>query len=219
QRRRGPAEREVEEALRPPVRVPADDEERLVVAEPEERVECHHESALGRVAAPALRDCLELRPQAGIELAGTQDLRVITGALEPVHRLPHLADRPALERERRRVDHRLVAVVEGVQPVLAVDAERALRDAEHSDAPSSASLAPWRSRYRHGASHSASSTARAPTPSRNTVIGNHSPIEPLRWTSRSRLRPSNERPISRSENPSVYGWSTISRFTYSVARP
>src|SRR5207244_1456592 len=61
QRGRRPAEREVEEAVWPSVLVAADDEERLVVTEPEERVEGHHEAALRRLAAPRACDFLEFR--------------------------------------------------------------------------------------------------------------------------------------------------------------
>ena len=52
-----------------------------------------------------------------------------------MHGLAHLPDRPALERERGRVDDRLVAVVERVQAVRSVRRERRFRGAEDRDAP------------------------------------------------------------------------------------
>ena len=54
---------------------------------------------------------------------------------QPVDGLAHLADRAALERERRRVDDRLVAVVERVQAVRRYSVEAALGRAEDRDAP------------------------------------------------------------------------------------
>ena len=62
-------------------------------------------------------------------------MRDVAGLLEPVHRLAHLADRAALERERGDVDDRLVAVVERVQPVRRVQRQAALGRAEDRDAP------------------------------------------------------------------------------------
>ena len=52
-----------------------------------------------------------------------------------MHRLPHLADRAALERERRRVDQRLVAVVERLQAAGPVELEPPLRGAEDRHPP------------------------------------------------------------------------------------
>jgi hypothetical protein len=49
--------------------------------------------------------------------------------------LPDLANGAALERERRGLDHRLVAVVEGVEPALRVELEAALRGAEDREPP------------------------------------------------------------------------------------
>ena len=59
----------------------------------------------------------------------------VTRALEPVHRLAHLANGASLERERRDVDHAFVAVVQGPQPVQSVELEVALAGAEHRDPP------------------------------------------------------------------------------------
>ena len=55
--------------------------------------------------------------------------------MEAVHRLANLPNRPTFQRERVRIDHGLVAVVEGVQPVPGVQIERTLRDAEDRKAP------------------------------------------------------------------------------------
>src|SRR5581483_3622544 len=57
------------------------------------------------------------------------------GVPEAVHGLAHLADRAAVERERRRLDDGLVPVVERAEPEPAIDVETAFRDAEHGDAP------------------------------------------------------------------------------------
>jgi hypothetical protein len=62
-------------------------------------------------------------------------LRRVAGRAEPVDRLPHLADRPAVEREGRDLEHRLVTVVEGVEPVRAVERRGSARSAEDGDAP------------------------------------------------------------------------------------
>ena len=85
-----------------PGRRPADDEEGVLVVEPEERVERHHEAALRLGAAPFARDLLELVAQPLVDRPRPQHLGAVAGAREPVDRLAHLPDRPALERERRR---------------------------------------------------------------------------------------------------------------------
>src|SRR5262245_8422678 len=104
----------MEEPGRGAVRSTSDDEERVLVVQPEERVERHHETAFRLRAAPRARDLLELRPRRTVELARCEHLCLIAGALEAVNRLPHLADRPTVEREPRRLDHGLVTVVERV---------------------------------------------------------------------------------------------------------
>ena len=52
-----------------PAGVAADDEEGVLVVEPEERVERHHEAALRLGAAPVARDRLELAAQVLVDLA------------------------------------------------------------------------------------------------------------------------------------------------------
>src|SRR5439155_10452350 len=71
----------------------------------------------------------------GLDRPRVPQLGAVAGVLEPMDRLPHLPDRPPLERERRRLDDRLVAVVERVKAVAAVDLEAALAGAEDRDAP------------------------------------------------------------------------------------
>src|SRR5205823_1692135 len=105
------------------------------VAEREERVQRHRETALRLVAAPVEGDLVQLATQLGIDRARRRDAHRIAGLAQPVHRLPHLADRAALKRERRRLDQRLVAVVEGMEAVRAVEAEPPLRGAEDRDPP------------------------------------------------------------------------------------
>ena len=76
-RRRGIDESESAEALRATAKCrkpaarrracDADDEHCVVVSEPEERVERHHEAALRLGAAPGARDLLELGAQAAVD--------------------------------------------------------------------------------------------------------------------------------------------------------
>ena len=81
--------------------------------------------------ARSSRDRLELAREARRRARSGAGRRAVKPALlEPVHRLAHLADRAALERERRGVDDRLVAVVERVQAVRARTAA-----SQRSDAP------------------------------------------------------------------------------------
>src|SRR5205823_2539329 len=130
-----PRDREVEEAGRAAARAEADQEEGVLLFEAEQRVEGHHEPALGLVAAPLARDRLELAAKTGVELARMERPRCVSGPLEPVHRLPYLPDRPALEREALDLEDGLVAVVERVQPELAVPRHPRLGGSEHGDAP------------------------------------------------------------------------------------
>src|SRR6185312_10139037 len=126
ERPRGGAHREVEEAGRSPARPAPDREHGIVLLEAKERVEGHDEAALGLVAAPVKRQLLELRSQIGADLARVEELGRVAGTSQAADRLPHLADRPALERKPFDLDHGLVAVVQRVQTMLAVEAEPAL---------------------------------------------------------------------------------------------
>ena len=85
----------MEEPLRRPFRFVADHEHGVVDAE--ERVERHREAALGRTAAPRAHDLLELLAKVRLDLFGPPHLAAIAGARQPVDRLAHLPDRPALE--------------------------------------------------------------------------------------------------------------------------
>ena len=131
-RRAAAADGEVEKTGGQAVRPESDHEQRVLVVQAEERVERHHEAALRLRAAP---DCAHLVAQVGARVGGREDPHLVAALLEARHRLPDLADRPAVERERRGLDHCLVAVVERVQAVPRVQAERILRRAEHGDAP------------------------------------------------------------------------------------
>src|SRR5581483_3806720 len=102
----------MQEAASTPVAVDPEDEYRIVLIAAEERVERHDEAAFRRVSAPAPRHPLELRAQRVVDLCRPQDARPEAGLLESMHRLTHLPDRPTVEREARRVDDSLVAVVE-----------------------------------------------------------------------------------------------------------
>src|SRR5262245_5878032 len=81
-----------------------------------ERVERHREAPLVGAAAPAAADRLELRELGVGELADLPQLGRVPLLLEPRDRLPDLADRPPLERERRGLDDGLVAEVHRAQP-------------------------------------------------------------------------------------------------------
>src|SRR5262249_7387915 len=59
----------------------------------------------------------------------------VSRALRAVQGLAHLADRAAVERDRGDVQDCLVPVVQGVQPVRAVEPEPPFRRAEDGDAP------------------------------------------------------------------------------------
>ena len=135
ERRTGPRDREVQKALRLAAGTAADHEQRVLVLEAEERVERHHEPAgRGRTTPPAC-DRLELPAQVRGDLARMQHTRRVPRVPEPVNGLADLADRSPVQRERRRLQHRLVPVVEGVKTVSAVDVEAALADAENGDPP------------------------------------------------------------------------------------
>ncbi len=105
-------DREVEKSHRLPRAVEADDEDRVIVAEREERVERHREAALGRVSTPRASNVLEALAHGGVELARTQCDCFEARIVQAMNGLPHLADRPALERERRGVHDGFVPVVE-----------------------------------------------------------------------------------------------------------
>src|SRR5919204_1845987 len=64
-----------------------------------------------------------------------QHVYAVAGPSQPVHRLTHLPYGAPFERERGRVHDRLVAVVEGVQTVLAVEVDAALGSAEDRNPP------------------------------------------------------------------------------------
>ncbi len=113
----------------------ADDEDGVLVAEAEQGVERHHESALGRITTPRARDVLEFRPQRCVELARPQHPRGVARVLEPVHRLAHLADRATLEREGGGLDDGFVAVVQRMEASGGVERQEPLRGAEDRDTP------------------------------------------------------------------------------------
>src|SRR6266851_1480165 len=110
----------------------------MLIIKAEKRIERHHEASLRLGPAPIAGQRLELVAELRADLAGPCGGRGVSAALaalEPVHRLPHLPDRPSLEGERRCFDHRFVTVVERMEAVAAVKIERAFRDAENRNAP------------------------------------------------------------------------------------
>src|ERR1041384_1330857 len=115
----------MEEAADPALAVAAEEDEAVAVVVAAELVERHAEAALVLPVAPAPADVLEFGQLALRELV--EKGATSGGALLPRTRdvLPHVADRPALERERVRVDDRLVAEVERAQPKLRPERKQA----------------------------------------------------------------------------------------------
>src|SRR6185312_2440133 len=82
-----------------------------------------------------VRDPLEQGPRLRVERAWTDEAGAEAGTLETIRRLAYLAYRAALQGEGRRLDHRLVAVVQRLQSVLPVERQPALRRTQDRDAP------------------------------------------------------------------------------------
>src|SRR5439155_12262378 len=110
-----------------------DDADRIV--DMEQSIPRQHKSALRLAAAPSARDLLELRAELAADFVRPEDAAAEACSLEPVDRLPHLADRAAFQGERLCLDHRLVAVIERVQPVAAIELEPVLGRAEDREPP------------------------------------------------------------------------------------
>ena len=125
----------MEKSLRATVRIEPDDEHHVVVVCVEERVHGHHPTTFGRSPAPHAADLLELDAKLHVQLARVEDTHDEARALEPVHRLPDLSDRPAVEGERRRIDHRLVTVIERPEAERPVEPQALFAHAEHGDPP------------------------------------------------------------------------------------
>ena len=132
----------MEESGRPAVRSEPDHEDCVLVLQPEQRVECHHKSLLRLVTPPFAGNQLEIGSELAGDLAGVEHAHGVPLALEALHRLSDLADRTAFERERSRLEHRLVAVEQRLQPEPAVQVEVGL------DAPELRSASPANRRGR-----------------------------------------------------------------------
>ena len=76
----------------------------------------HREATLRLAVAPAVRDRLELRERRRREIGDRFDRRCETAGDKARHRLAHLANRTAFERELARVDDRLVAEIQRAEP-------------------------------------------------------------------------------------------------------
>ncbi len=98
-------------------------------------VERHREAALGLAAQPGAADALDLAPLLDRQLARAHHARRVPGLVQARDRLAHLADRPALEREARRVHDGLVAHVDRAQADRVPVGEVRLGDAERRHAP------------------------------------------------------------------------------------
>ena len=117
------------------VAVVAEREHRVAVIGRVHVVERHREAALRLAAQPRAADALDLAPLLERQLARAHDARGVAGLLQARDRLAHLADRPALEREARRMHDRLVADVDRAQADRVPVGEVLARDAEHRHAP------------------------------------------------------------------------------------
>ena len=106
---------EVEEAADRTALVGGGDDERFFSLRIAQRVHRHAEAALGRAAAPVVRDLLEPATTSVVERAELGDRRVVAGLPQARNRLANLADRASLETEALRIDDRLVAEVERAQ--------------------------------------------------------------------------------------------------------
>ena len=115
--------------------VVAEREDRVAVVGRVHVVERHREAALGLAAQPGAADALDLAPLLERQLARAHDARQVPALAQPRDRLPHLADRPALEREARGMDDRLVADVDRAQADRMPVGEVRAGDAERGDAP------------------------------------------------------------------------------------
>ncbi len=117
-----------------PSAVARDDEHRLVLLGPAEPVERHREPALLRPAAPGVRHHLELVEQRVRRRVHLHQLGRVPRLLQAVHRLAHLADGPALQRELGRRDDRLVADVERPKALRHAPVAQLAARADHGEA-------------------------------------------------------------------------------------
>jgi hypothetical protein len=88
-------------------------------------------NSLGRTVAPHGRDVLQLVEHLRIELVVPAQLGGVSGSRGTAHRLPNLPDPAALEGERRSVDDRFVAEVEGAEARAAEQGQEAAAGTEH----------------------------------------------------------------------------------------
>src|SRR2546423_4388133 len=124
---------EVKEAADPALGVAPDHDQAVGVLLAPEGVERHREASFGRAVPPAAADRVQLGDLGVGELAEILQARAEALLLESRDRLAHLADRAAVERERPRLDHRLVAEVERAQAELAPQGPQPLAGADHGD--------------------------------------------------------------------------------------
>ena len=85
--------------------VAPDDEQSLTSADVEERAERHREATLRLGPAPRGGHRAELCGQRRVDVAREHAFGRVARALESIDRLPDLADRPPLQRERGNLDH------------------------------------------------------------------------------------------------------------------
>ena len=101
----------------------------------EEAVHRHREAALGPAAAPLLRDRAKFVRKPRLDVPNLDHARAIALALEPRDGLPHLADRPSLEREVARDHDRLVPEVDRLEAHGRVERKQPLARREDGRSP------------------------------------------------------------------------------------
>ena len=152
---------EVQEAARLAGRVAGDDVEIVALPIDGGAGERHRVPGLAAVAAPARGDLGDARRERLVDRTAAHGLGAVALALEPGHRLPHLADRAPLEREGCRIHDGFVARVVGAQSGVAPEREALRARAQHAQRPSRAARRSGR-RRRTSAGNAASSPTGSP---------------------------------------------------------
>src|SRR5205085_958364 len=85
--------------------------------------------------SPLRRHTGDLAAQVGVDIVDGKRSHRVAGFPQPRDRLPHLADRPSVERELRGPDDRLVAEVHGVEAETAIERNELRTRTERRDPP------------------------------------------------------------------------------------
>ena len=116
-----------------PSRVPREHEQRVPLAVAADRVHRHREATLRSSLASSVQHGLDLTELVTVEGVKRVQRRRETRLVQAGHGLTHLADRPSLEREGARIDHRLVTEIHAVQPEACVDVQDLLAGADDGE--------------------------------------------------------------------------------------